>query len=455
MNTKNSYVNDTLSAEDIVNIQPELTASNRSKRLIKRGIWVYFFLLIFEGALRKWFLPSLATPLLIVRDPVALWLLLMVWYRGRLPINTYVIGMITIAILGIFTATLAGHGSLPVALYGARIFLLHFPLLFIIGGIFNFDDVINLGKVLLVITLPMTVLIGLQFFSPQSAWVNLGLAGDTAGAGFSGANGYFRPPGTFSFITGTVSFYSLVACFIFYFWLNYNRINKWLLTVATICLLAAIPLSISRSLSLQVGVTIIFTVVASVRKPQFIGRLILSLIGLVIIVALLSQTDFFRTSAEAFLSRFESANESGGGFQGAIIDRFFDGLLSALSASSSLPPLGYGLGMGTNVGAQLIYGNRAVFLITEGEWGRTVGELGPVLGLVAIFIRLSLVVKLLTVSYKKMKKGEIFPWLLLSFGLLVILQGQWAQPTVLGFSTLTGGLVIATLRSRNGTNNLI
>ena len=35
---------------------------------LKRLIWVYFILLVFEGALRKWFLPGLSTPLLIVRD---------------------------------------------------------------------------------------------------------------------------------------------------------------------------------------------------------------------------------------------------------------------------------------------------------------------------------------------------------------------------------------------------
>lgn len=42
--------------------------------LYRKAIWIYIFLLIFEGALRKWFLPSLATPLLLVRDPIAIWL---------------------------------------------------------------------------------------------------------------------------------------------------------------------------------------------------------------------------------------------------------------------------------------------------------------------------------------------------------------------------------------------
>jgi hypothetical protein len=41
---------------------------------LKKGIWLYFLLLIFEGALRKW-LPFCLTPLLVIRDPLAIYLL--------------------------------------------------------------------------------------------------------------------------------------------------------------------------------------------------------------------------------------------------------------------------------------------------------------------------------------------------------------------------------------------
>ena len=37
---------------------------------IRRLIWLYFWLLLLEGALRKWVLPQLSNPLLIIRDPV-------------------------------------------------------------------------------------------------------------------------------------------------------------------------------------------------------------------------------------------------------------------------------------------------------------------------------------------------------------------------------------------------
>ena len=45
--------------------------------LLKKLFWLYFLLLIFEGALRKWIVPQLSAPLLLVRDPVALWII--VW----------------------------------------------------------------------------------------------------------------------------------------------------------------------------------------------------------------------------------------------------------------------------------------------------------------------------------------------------------------------------------------
>src|SRR5690606_6222400 len=179
-------------------------------KTLKKGIWVYFLLLIFEGALRKWFLPFLAAPLLVVRDPVAIWLIYMAWKHNVIKANIYVLLMIFFTIISVSTALLFGHGSMIVALYGARITLIHFPVIFIIGKVFTHEDVVKMGRVLLMIAIPMTVLIALQFYSPQSAWVNRGVGGDMEGAGFSGGLGYFRPPGTFSFTTGNVMFYSFV-----------------------------------------------------------------------------------------------------------------------------------------------------------------------------------------------------------------------------------------------------
>ena len=39
---------------------------------MRKLIWIYFVLLMMEGALRKWLLKSFSEPLLIIRDPVVL-----------------------------------------------------------------------------------------------------------------------------------------------------------------------------------------------------------------------------------------------------------------------------------------------------------------------------------------------------------------------------------------------
>ncbi|MBC7687050.1 MAG: hypothetical protein H7211_02605 [Aquabacterium sp.] len=416
-----------------------------SNKLIKKGIWLYLLLLIFEGALRKWFLPGLATPLLIIRDPVALWILIMASKRGMLNLNSYILWMGGIAIAGTFTAIFLGHGNLFVALFGARILLLHFPLIFVIGKVFTYRDVVNMGKAIVYISIPMAMLVAMQFYSPQSAWVNRGVGGDQAGAGFSGALGFFRPPATFSFITGTVSFYTLTASFIIFFWLNRSGINRIILYGATAALIIVIPLSISRSLFFGVLVTLFFAAIAISRKSEYIGKMIFGGIIIAIVFTFLGSQSFFATGTEAFATRFETANQQEGGVQGVLVDRFLGGMWGALVASSNQPIFGLGQGLGTNVGSMLTTGGLS-FLISEGEWGRVIGEMGPILGLLIIFFRLKLSGQVAVASFKKLSAGNLLPWLLLSIVLINVPQGQWAQPTSLGFSVLVCGLTIAAIK---------
>ena len=54
---------------------------------IKKLIWTYFLLLLFEGALRKWFLPGLSQGLLIVRDPIAIWIYFLAFQQNIFPLE--------------------------------------------------------------------------------------------------------------------------------------------------------------------------------------------------------------------------------------------------------------------------------------------------------------------------------------------------------------------------------
>lgn len=416
--------------------------------LLKKGVWVYIILLLTEGAMRKWGIPQLAAPLLIVRDPIAVWMLFLAWKSGLFPSNNYIWSMILIAVLAFFIAISIGHGSMAVAMYGTRILIIHFPLMFLIGNLFTRDDVIKFGKMMLWISLPMLLLIAVQFYSPQTSFINRGVGGDISGGGFAGALGFFRPPGTFSFTSGNTQFWSVVGVFVIYFWLNPSGISRVLLIAASICLIASIPISISRTLIFQVAITVAFAFISVSKNPKYIGRMILAGIGIAIALSLLNRLDFFQQSTEALVSRYTDAGAAEGGLEGTLGNRFLGGLLNAVQQTNQ-PFFGYGIGMGTNVGAKLLTGDVNEFLIAEEEWGRLIGEIGTVMGLIVIIIRLSFCIKAAWLSFKKLGQNDILPWIILSMAFVFIAQSQWAQPTTLGFSTLIGGLLIASLKSSN------
>ncbi|MUP45425.1 hypothetical protein E0K83_06655 [Gramella sp. BOM4] len=423
-----------------ISVQNDTTLKN-----LKLWVWIYFILLIFEGALRKWVLPQLAEPILVIRDPVAIWIIYKSFTEGYWKPAPLINIIVLITVLSVILALIIGHGNIFVALYGLRITAIHFPLIFAIGTILDWEDVVKIGKVTLWITVGMTLLVGIQFYSPQSAWVNRGIGGDMAGSGFGGAAGFYRVPGTFSFTNGLAFYYGLATAFIVYFWMSGKKqVSKILLIISTIALLAAIPLSISRTVLFQIVVTFAFCAAISKKNPGILTKIMGIGVLIAILLTILNNFAFFQTATYAFTERFTNANETEGGVEGVFIDRFLGGMYKAVT-DESFSFWGDGLGLGTNAGAKIMTGERG-FLISEGEWGRIIGEMGFILGLAVIFIRGGVVFKLLLDSWRSVKKDNILPWMLTSFGMFMILQGPWAQPTTLGFSVLAGGLIMASIK---------
>src|SRR6218665_824659 len=385
---------------------------------LKKAIWLYFLLWIFEGALRKWVLPGLATPLLIVRDPFAIFIIVRAIYLNVKFMNGYVVWSSIITLLAFIITLTFGHANLFVAIYGARIMLLHFPLIFIIGAIFTKEDILKMGQALLAINIFMTFIVYLQFISPQSAFINIGLGGEGS-AGFSGAMGYFRPPGTFSFIIGLAAFYILVSVFIFYFWLSKEPISKILLYASTVALIFALPLTVSRT---AVGGVVLF--------------------GLFIVIK--NTPSVFNLGTEVFTSRVDPASGQSGSFEESFFSRFLDDFRRPLVNLLNMPLFVGKLGMGTNAGAQMLSGSTN-FLIAEDELGRVGGEQGLILGGALILLRLILAVNLFLQSIRLPKEDKLLPLTFCGTALYLITLGQWAQPSMLGCAVLTVGLLVASI----------
>lgn len=421
--------------------------------LYRKAIWIYIFLLIFEGALRKWFLPSLATPLLLIRDPIAIWLTIAGLQKGWINNKYAKIMMITASISLLLTMTV-GHHNLFVALFGWRIYFFHFPMIFVMGKVLTRIDLLKIGQFILWISIPMTILIFIQFHSSQTAWVNMGVGGEGT-AGFGGALGYMRPPGTFSFTSGYVSFQSVVGCYLFYYLLMNNTLpkefqfSKIILVILAGCYLLSIPTSISRTHFFQTGLFLIFLFIAAIRKNKLKSKFLKFTIIAIVAGIILYFSGLGGTSLEAFTARFEGANEVEGGVEGVIGDRYVGGLLGSL-INFKIPIFGYGIGLGTNAGAKIMGGDMYSFGFNgEVEWSRIIGECGMLLGLIIIGIRLFFALDLWKKAYKILiRKYDLLPWMLSAGMMLTIPQGQWAIPTNLGFCILFGGLTLASINCK-------
>lgn len=428
-------------------------SAGNSYSLYRKAIWAYIILLIFEGALRKWFLPSLATPLLLVRDPIAIWLTLVGLQKGWIK-NGYAITMMVIASISFILTLIIGHHNLYVALFGWRIYFFHFPMIFVMGKVLTRTDLLKIGQFILWVSIPMTILIFLQFHSAPTAWVNMGVGGEGT-AGFSGAMGYMRPPGTFSFTSGYVMFQALVGCYLLYYLLMNNTLpkeyqfSKIILIILAGCYLLSIPTSISRTHFFQTGVFIIFLFIAAMRKNKFKGKFLRFAIIAIVAGVILYLSGLGGTSMEAFTARFEGANKAEGGVEGVIGNRYVGGYVGAL-LNLQIPIFGYGIGLGTNAGAKIMGGNMYSFgFNAENEWGRIIGECGILLGFIIIGIRLIFSLDIWNRAYKLLnKKYDLLPWMLSAGMMLTVPQGQWGIPTNLGFCIVFGGLTLASINCK-------
>lgn len=423
-------------------------------RTERRLVWLYLWLLIFEGALRKWVLPGLSTPLLMVREPIVVYLVFVGMQRGWFK-SGFVKAMMWASTISLLLSLAVGHQSLFVGLFGWRIYFFHFPFMFVMAKVLSRDDLLKMARFILYLSIPMTILVLMQFYSPQSAWVNRGVGGDMDGAGFSGAMGYFRPPGTFSFTSGYVGFQAIVGCLLLYYITANSNLPKehqlpqWLLAVMAGCFLITIPTSISRTHFFQTALFMAFLFVAALRNDRLKAMYFRFVIILALAIGVLMATGYADTQLEAFMVRYEGANESeGGAVKGVLGNRYAGSFLRGLF-NFDLPFWGYGIGLGTNIGSRYLAGNMYSFGFNgEAEWSRVTGECGLLLGWIILGVRLFCSLDVFKKSYSLLlRRNDLLPWMLSAGMLLRVVNGQWGVNTDLGIAIFIGGMALAAVNT--------
>lgn len=427
---------------------------NQSLLWAKRGIWLYFWLLIIEGALRKWIVPQLNAPLLIVRDPVVFFIY---WhaYRSRRvsgqEMTLFCMVGFAILLLAV-TQFAAGTNDLLTAAFGVRSYLLHLPLIFVMKYVLTFEDVRRIGRWLLIVSVPMALLMTLQYRAPSNAWLNNGAGGvSRAQLAFSGE--HIRASGTFAFINGISDFFPFVEAFLIFAIAQIGVYPKWLLSIALIANIVAIPMSGSRTLFFSFSIVLVCGVLSLLSSGRSMVRFIKIGAGVVLAGVLCLQLPVFRDSLASFEERWSGAQaQEGDGAQGStrgtLQSRVLDIFLSPFNLISDVPLLGEGIGAGSNVASVAKTGEQS-FMLSEGEWPRVIQECGPIFGFLFLGYRVALCVMLFSSAVRLRGGNAILGVLLAAATLPQLLSNVIEQPTNQGFMAFGAGLCLASAKRRN------
>ena len=406
---------------------------------IKKLIWVYFLLLLFEGALRKWFLPGLSQGLLIIRDPIVIWIYYLCYAQGIFPLNNnYLQRCFQWVTIAVVLSLLINQAHPATIAYGARTNLLHFPLIFIMARVLTWEDVINFGKAFLLLAAPMTWVVAQQFQGDAEDIINTAAGG--VGSQLETSGGKVRASGTFTFVSGIVFYYCFTIAYIIYGFLVKGSFPRWMIYLGTSSTLLAMVTAGSRAViaeCLQVLACIAFL---AYYKPDQFGRITAVAFGITTLgLILYSQIDLFKEGMQFLSLRFEEAANVEGNPIEAYFARYIDIIVAPYYYSLWSSLWGNGLGSATRAGAALGGGYGGA----EISWSRPIMENGLMIGIFFIIWRLWITKDLLLSCIKAVKRGNYLAIFLFGAAGPILLFGLLGQPTNLGFAAFGSGLCLA------------
>jgi hypothetical protein len=243
-----------------------------------------------------------------------------------------------------------------------------------------------------------------------------------------------------------VFYFSLSVAFLLWALLKQGIYKNWLIIASGAALVVGTAVSGSRSVVAGCALVVASLLVVFLGRRDALNRIAQVLLVAVVLGFIASQTPIFREGLNVLTTRFnEVAEQTEQSIARGLIGRVFAGFGESFFVFDKAPLLGYGLGVGTNAGANILTGN-SVFLLTEGEWSRILLESGPVLGLAYILWRFALTFQIGWLCWKSLKRGNLLPTFLFAAGCVSLVNGQFGQPTILGFAVFTMGLTLAATR---------
>jgi hypothetical protein len=310
----------------------------------RRGLEAVLVLLVLEGAIRKWLVPSAASYVYFAKD--ALLIGVYVGFlrdpaRRALPVRVPPPLAAALAVLTALAAIGVFNPNLPsplVGLLGFKAYLHYVPLIWVVAAAYRTErEVGQFVRRYLTLALPVALLALAQFFSPADSALNTYARSNMSAGSIVtfGAVERVRVTGTFSFITGYSAYLQVVALLS----LTVLAVRQWRLRGSLLYYTALASALLGMLMTGSRGPVFLFVLlmplywlfgVARAGLPAF-GRFLLG-IGLV-----LSVVNFVGSDAvEAFRARAAGSSD--------VASRVLQPFVTPFRIAPDIGLLGYGTG---------------------------------------------------------------------------------------------------------------
>jgi hypothetical protein len=426
-------------------VSRSVVAKERMSAIAKIFI-VVLLIVVTEGAVRKWVSAEFTTPLVLLRDVLALWCVALAIQGGGLRLNKT-----TGALLGSWSVLVMGWAllqavvneiPLTIVAIGLRFWLLYLWFAVAVAVSVSEYDFRQIMRSILVLMVLMAPLVVAQYLQPPAAFINKQVSDDENDLIFTVIFGVVRTTGTFSFTLGFTTFLALATPFALALLTAKadGPKQKYWKVLAVGAMLVGTMVSGSRTafvtfFVVMIGYLIYLFFLTRIRLRL---RTYVSIIGGTLLVALLSLT--FSSALDAIEERAEGAAESED-----VAQRVIEMFVGNEYLRENFEIIGNGIGYGANFAGVVLTGERA-FLNGETEIDRTLLS-GGLLGLFFQVLKLLVCGWGIFRSARIARNGTALPlllWISSAIGLLT-----WAvtgQLTANAMGYTLAGLALAAMR---------
>jgi hypothetical protein len=360
----------------------------------RAAVKVAFVIALIEGAIRKWLLPGGQEMVYFLKDVFLVGAYLKFFLAPDPEMRAYTLKVPTtlICVLAaiLLPATLNPNiGSMLLALYGLKIYLFYIPLLFLMPFLFRTEREMNQQMTwYALIAIPICLLGAAQFAAGSDSPLNVYAQSSAEGISGFGFGEKVRITGTFSYITGHLTFIVFFTALAIALLAQNQTRWKWLLLGGVLPLLAGnAMMNGSRAAIYLIGFVLIGFTLASVSGKLGSNKSFTAMLLTGMAICAMAGAYFFFEAFQNLSARTKSSSDN-------LYSRAVEHPLAALEQSLSDAGLGgYGIGMCHPASEGI---RRALKIpapkmrapVYDMELGQVVVEVGPLIALCWYLLRL-------------------------------------------------------------------